>query len=125
MTSFEGTFPIETPTTPPSLTKPLPVIITIVPGQFGLVAVTTWGTAAFPPPQLVMVAAPSEPATARPTATTTKRHPYCLSDTRVEPLPVTREPSLLRNGWLEREPSENTTLVLQVQRRISRRGTCL
>src|SRR5213080_5022455 len=89
MTSAAGTPPIETLTMPPSLTKPVPVMKTTVPGQELLLAVTTCGTAAFPPTQLVIVTAPAVPAATRPSATITERQNTLLSDTRVEALPLT------------------------------------
>src|SRR6266481_1677315 len=95
MTSEAGTPPIVTLEMPPSLTNPVPVIITTVPGQAPPPAVTSVGTAAFPPTQLVIVTAPADPAATRPNATSTERQNAVLGDTRVEPLPLTREPSLL------------------------------
>src|SRR6266446_6065523 len=89
MTSDAGTPPIVTLTMPPSLTKPVPVIITTVPGQVLLLAVTTAGTAAFPPTQLVIVTAPADPAATSPNATSTERQSTVLSDTRFEALPLT------------------------------------
>ena len=74
---------------PPSLTNPLPLIVTTVPGQVPA-AVTTCGTAALPPTQLVIVTAPADAATPRPSATSTERQSAVLtSDTRVKALPLT------------------------------------
>src|SRR3979490_1901946 len=87
--SDAGTPPIMTLTTPPSLTNPVPVIITTVPGHEPL-AVTTAGTAAFPPIQLEMVTAPAEPVEASPSATSTERQNAVLRKILVEALLPTR-----------------------------------
>ena len=67
-----GTPPIETLTMPPSLMNPVPVIFTTVPGQEPA-AVTTAGTAAFPPTQLEIVTAPADPAATRPSAPSSEK----------------------------------------------------
>src|SRR5579864_9459523 len=67
-TTPAGTPPIVTLTMPPSLTNPVPLIVTTVPGQLPA-AVTNCGTEAFPPTQLVIVTAPADPAATRPSAT--------------------------------------------------------
>src|SRR5262245_19384387 len=55
MPSDDGTPPIVTEVTPPSLTKPVPLMVVMVPGQAPPPAVTMSGVAPFPPIQLVMV----------------------------------------------------------------------
>jgi hypothetical protein len=70
-----------------------------VPGQPALLAVTTAGTAAFPPTQLVIVTAPAEPAATSPSVMSSRRlSAAVLSDTRVEALSLTSRASLSRIG---------------------------
>src|SRR5262245_49225362 len=94
ITSEDGTPPMLTLTIPPSLTKPLPLIVVIVPGHVLLPAVTIAGVAPFPPTQLVIVTAPADPATTSPSANN-ERQPAIRIHIRVDALPLTREPSLL------------------------------
>src|SRR5262245_59685929 len=95
-----GTPPIITLVIPPSLTKPEPLIVTTVPGHVPA-AVTTCGTAAFPPTQLVIVTAPADPATTAVSAAKAETQSAVLpSETRVRALPLTSRASLRLNRLL-------------------------
>src|SRR4051812_16069437 len=89
MTSDARTPPIVTFEIPPSLTKPLPLIVISVGGHAVPPAVTIAGVAPFPPIQLVIVAAPAVPATTRPNVASTAKQSKVLTNTGVELLLLT------------------------------------
>jgi len=96
VTSPAGAPPMLTPVMPPSFTKPVPLIVMIVPGQLPA-AVTTCGTEALPPTQLVIVTAPAEPAATSPTATSSEMlSARRLGDIRDKALSLTSRASLLK-----------------------------
>src|SRR5262249_54133642 len=79
-----------------------------VPGQVPA-AVTTCGTDALPPTQLVTVAAPADPAMTSPSAARTAKPETVLSDTRVK-LPLTSKASLLRRSATRALPPQGVFL---------------